>query len=290
MSYGLVNNVRWSSADEAAFWASWPTYDAALPDAGRAFYTGFDPSKVPAGEPMPPTIQEISRVHDRARNVKSRIHAQDFPYALPLGALLRKLGSRVPADVSLLAQQHSPYLLVYGIDVEPADGERITRLRIRLDYADDRQFITHSLAPETELEERYKVELTAEQGVDLSLRIAVPTVELIPGVEISPGVKTDLHGSMLLHWQHRRLRASVLALGVRRRMAEWKFNDAEELAGRVDLRMVVLAPKRARRLDIAVAGEFGVRIGGLGFWRRETSVEISAQPVRARLMPVNARP
>lgn len=235
MSYALLNTVRWNSDDEAAFWESWPTYTAALPDCGIKFQTGFDPSKVPDGEPRPPTIQEISRVHDHVRQVKSRVHAHDYPLAMPLEPLLRRLGNRVPADISLLAEQHTPYLLTYGIDVEPAKGEHITQIQIRVRYADKRAFITHSLAPETELEERYKVELDAQQGIDLNLNIAVPAVEIVPGVEVSPGISTDLHGAMLVHWRHRRVRARVLALGVRRQLAEWTFNDAYELAGRVDL-------------------------------------------------------
>ncbi|MCW2987014.1 MAG: hypothetical protein JWR63_4584 [Conexibacter sp.] len=282
-SYELQNRVRWDADDEAAFWASYPDYTSALPDGPINFRTGYDPRKVPPGAPKPPSIAEISAAKRRAQDVASRIHVQDFPLALPLGPLMRRLGRRIPAEMSLLAQQYAPYLLVYGIDVEPAKGERIQQVRVCVRYDDERQFITHSLAPDTELEERYAFGLDAQQGLDLSLAIAAPAVVLAPGTEISAGLRTDLHGSMLVHWQHRRLHARVVATGVRRALAQWTFNDADELVGRVDLRAVVLAPKRARRLRIAVDGEFRVRSSGMRLWRG-TIVELSARPVAARLV------
>lgn len=280
----LRQTLRWTDQDDAAFWELWPDYTAASSSSRGHFRTGYDPDQVAAGQSPVPSIGFITEQKQRLQNVATHIVAHQVPLAFPLMPYLRRLGARIPPDIAALALHGAPYLLTYGFDVVPGDGEKLDRVTITLHYPGRGRYVNLSLAPDTLLQESVAANAEVRAAVDAGLTIGIPSVQLPAAAELAGGVSTGVSAGVLVHFSYRRVNAKILTTGVRQSEATWDFKDPTGLVGRVDLYAVLLAPKTAKYLRIAVSGGFAVRKSAFSLFRRPLLVDFSGSPVRARLI------
>jgi hypothetical protein len=261
---------HWTVEDQAAWESSkreWfshfdqykkPESERLKGSAGLQWLRGYNPSDYRDGARLPPTGREIVETEARIQQIESRVEAHQEPLAYPLLPYYQLLQSSVPPEIQLLAAARGVYLLDYGIDLVPRGGEKFVWLEFNLTYPPSSESLTFALAPDTELEARAEDNVQATLGLDPHLNFRIMDVPLGAGASAGGGVKAGLDTNFLVKWQYCALRAKVIATGVQSRRAVWRI-ERDDLVGSIAFRVVLLAPKRAKRLVIEVNGGYAVK-------------------------------
>jgi hypothetical protein len=250
--------------------------------AGLRGRATIDVSTLPDPDTVDPKKDPVT-----ARNIllnpKSTFKIGEQPFVLPLLPYLTAAQQQVQPEIQVLKEQYNLYMIKYGIDAKPQDKERFSKVELRLDYPDRQGFITFSMIPDTELEERFSAQAKIKVGLDPYLKFKVPDIPLEPGSAVGGGVELATTAGFLLHWDYKPLAAKVIALGKKSLYAEWTIEKPKQMAGSVELATILCVPKNVSELPITVEGYYCLE-RGIWWWQRETTVKIkSSEPIVVQL-------
>lgn len=292
MTVRFANVPRWTDEDEQAlqqFSIEWlHMFDSSLKpgrtpfDATKSFYTGYDPSAYKEGTSLPPGPVEKAKVFERIKAVNSSMKPNEEPIAFPLAPYYKQLITPMPFEIQQLSLTHNLYLLCYGFDLEPAKGEQIVKVILRLKYPAGTSFLTYSMSPDTDIEQTTLAHAKVVLGLDPTLKFRIPEIAPAPGIKVGGGVSVGADIGVLLKWEYRVLKAKVIATGVLTGGAKWEM-VREGLLGSVPVWAVIRAPKRSRTLRISVDGWFQVKKNVL-HWLRSREVDVAPATVTATLL------
>jgi hypothetical protein len=135
-------------------------FDADLSDEQLGFLTSPFRSGIPAvGLPDPDTVDPREEPEIALTILQSEpeslLEMGEKPFILPLMRYLEAAEQAPPPAVKVLSEQYDIYLVMYRLSAVPVGKDRFTSLALRVDYADDAGFVTYSLTPDTELEEKF---------------------------------------------------------------------------------------------------------------------------------------
>lgn len=270
-------------ADEEAFLKEFGTYgtDKQFGISSAGFKGPVDVSTLPDPDTVDPKTDPAT-----ARNIllnpKSTLHIAERPFVFPLVPYLTAAQQQVPHEIRLLKDQYNIYLIKYSVDAEPEGKEKFTRLELRLDYPDKQGFLTHSMAPDTKLEERFSTKVKITTGLDYNLNF-IPGITLKPGKAVGGGVELAVEAGFLLHWEYKLLVAKVIALGKSSSHVKWIIKKPNQMIGSIALATVLCVPKGTKELPITVEGSYRLE-RGFWWWHRETTVNIkSSEPIIVQL-------
>jgi len=213
---------------------------------------------------------------------KTKLLPYQKALALRVDSLFRNTGQEVPPVLKTLSADYTPYLLSYGFDAKPEGGDKFRRVSLKLVFVASNQFTTYDLSPNTTLEKTFSATTDARLGVNAELKFAavLPVPPIVKaGADVDAGLKTTAQ----VNWEYSLLRAKVLATGFQSDFAEWDIKDPKRTIGTVPLGVILLAPKKAKRLHVAVSGSYALDRGIL-LWNRPTQVKFaSTQNLLVRL-------
>lgn len=215
---------------------------------------------------------------------RSRLVVGEQPFVFPLLPLLADARGQVPAAIELLAEQYDLYLLQFTVEADPQGRERITALELTYRYPDDEAFRTYRLLPDTTVEERFAAGTQVQVGLRAGLEFDLAD---IPGADILPvdaAAQADVGGQILVRWRYTVQRALIRASGQGSGYASWSIAPRPSLLGRVDLAVVLCAPKAAHTLPLMVEGEYRIA-RGITWWERATVVKIGTDEALPLILP-----
>jgi hypothetical protein len=131
-------------------------------------------------------------------------------------------------------------------------------------------FTVYSMWPESQEVVTAGASLRLDVVVDPSLSFHVPKVSLAPGVSLGGGFHADAEGRFLIFKEWKRLRATVQAMGIAGRAAQWILEKPKHFIGNIEFLIVVLTPKGIQRLTLRVDGKYWLKTP---FWRTPVPVE-----------------
>jgi hypothetical protein len=270
-------NYRLGSGDEEEFIrqfeGSWTDEQLDLVTSGFKGTGSLRSGDVESLEAIDPRTDPVI-----ARNVllhpASTIDPAQQPFILPLLTYLGALGmKKVPADIKALAQQYELFLIKYSLDAHPRGKERFAGLELRLNY-DGGTILTHSMLPDTVLEERFAAKLRVKAALDPSLKFKPLDDMHVPGISVGGGIELAAQAGFLLQFEYRPLVAKIVALGINSSFARWVIEKPERLVGSVPFAAVVRVPRGMQSIQLTVEGSYQLE-RGLWWWQRETTVEFA---------------
>lgn len=207
-------------------------------------------------------------------NPKSVFRIGEQPFVLPLLEYLEAVEHQIPPDIKVLKEKGAFYLIKYGIDVKPEGKEKFTKILLHLEYPTNQGFLTYSMTPDTELEEKFSAKAKVKVGLDSHLKFRVPDIELKPGVGVGGGVEASAETNFLINLSYTPVEAKLVALGEKSSYAEWHVEKPKRMIGSVEFSTVLYVPKDTQELPLTVDGYY-ILERGIGWWKRDTKVEFS---------------
>lgn len=267
-----------SADEERAFLGEFGRYlnDAQLRSiatGARSLTHKIDTSTLPNPDTVDPKTDPVN-AYNILMNPKSTLRVGERPFVLPLLSYLTTAQRQVPADIQVLSQQYDIYLIKYGVDAKPKGKEKFAEVELVLDYPNDQGFLTYSMAPDTELEEKFSAKTKVKVGLDTSLKFRVPDVPIQPGMSVGGGVDVSNESDFVLYLEYKLLAAKVIALGMSSSYVEWTIKKPLQMIGSVGLATVLCVPKGIKKLPINVKGYYCLKRGIL-WWQRETKIDIN---------------
>lgn len=187
---------------------------------------------------------------------QSRLTNFEHPFVLPLLPYLTAAKEKIPPDIKVLIDQYDLYLIKYSFGAMPRGKEKFTELDLYLDYPDQQGFLTHTLIPNTELEEWFSASVKGSVALNPNLEVGVPNINLAPGVGVGGGFRASTEAEFLLHWTYKVFRAKVIARGKNSSYAQWVIKKPERMVGDIDFSTVICVPKGTKQLPVTVSGNF----------------------------------
>jgi hypothetical protein len=234
---------------------------------------------------------EVTAVEEKLRDIKSRLVPQDEPLLFPLIPCLREAGQVIPADLQQLSIDREIYLLNYGADLRIARNEHVVSASLKLRYqdVDGDRVLTHSMFPGPEFDERLIANVSVKVGVTAGGEFEVnPAIaSVVPGLTFGAGVTAAVNSSVLFFWKYQVVKAVVNTYGIRSQYAEWSFLAREKLRTFIDVRAVLLVPRKIEWLTIFVSGDIRVKPNRFPLWRGTTRV-LEEIERKAHVIPLHA--
>jgi hypothetical protein len=238
------------------------------------FRTVTDVTNLPDADTIDPVKEPQVALQALAARPFSEILPADEPFVLPLLPYLEAAGQQLPPDVRVQADRHAFYLVKYGLNAVPREKERFESLELRVDYPAGH--LTHTLTPDTDLETRFAAKSSVTLGLDGSLRFEVPTVQVATGVGAGAGVKAEGHSELLYSWEHRVMRARIIATGAKSNYSQWIIEDPKDVVGSVEFAVVLRVPLHAESLSFTMSGQYAVATG-IAWWKNSTVKRFSTR-------------
>lgn len=265
-----------------AFEADWTDQQFDLVTSGFKRIEMDQELSLPDPDAVDPRAEPVT-----ARNVllnpKSLFRIGEQPFVFPLVKYLEAAEQQIPPEVKVKKDECDFYLVKYGVDVKPEGKEKFTKVLLHLDYPAEKGFLTYSMMPDTELQERFGAEAKVTLGLDPHLKFRVPDVELEPGVAVGGGVEVAAEAGFLISLSYRPVEAELVALGEKSSYVEWHVEKPKRMIGSVEFATVLCVPKGTQELPLTVDGHYTLERGIL-WWQRDTKVEFSTpKPIMMKL-------
>jgi len=204
----------------------------------------------------------------------SQIKAFNKPLILNLVTLFKNEGKELSGEMKTILEDFDVYVIKYALNAEPSGNERFTYVELSIDYPTE-EFITRSLAPDTELVDRVKGQATADLGVTASCEFA-PKVDLGAGLNTGANVKGTVDIGISLKWVFDLVQAKIIATGMQSSYSKWIIKEPEKMYGQMELSAVGLAKKDSTKLSFNVKGRYDVA-RGWWWWKHSTPVSFECK-------------
>ena len=232
-------------------------------------------SRLPDPDTVDPKAEPVA-AQQIVMNPQSTFTLGERPFVLPVLSYLSAAGKQVPPEIQVLKEQYNLYLIKYGVNAKPRGKETFAEVELRLDYPDDKGFLTYSIIPDTEIEERLGIKSNVRVGLDTSFKVTVPDVDLMPGLmKLGGGVELAAENDLIFHWEYKALSARVIAIGIKSSYVEWTIRKPKKMIGSVELSTVICVPRSVKELPITVKGCYRLE-RGIWWWKRETPILINS--------------